>query len=223
MVVALDGPGGAGKSTVTRLVAEELGLPFLDTGATYRAATVAVLRAGVDPGDGEAVAAVVDRIEIGYEDGVVHLDGEPVGDATRSSAVTAAVSAVSAHPAVRETIVAMQRTWVAERGGRAVVEGRDIGTTVFPDAAVKVFLTARPEVRAARRAGDAETRGASVAAIAADLDRRDRYDASRETSPMQAADDAVALDTSDLDIDAVVDAVLSLVEAAASAARYEGT
>ncbi len=212
MVIAIDGPGGVGKSTVTRAVAAELGYDFLDTGATYRAATVAVLQADVDPADADAVIACVQDITIDYRDGVIFLDGDDVSVAVRSEEVTAAVSAVSAIPEVRRQIVAQQRSWVAARSGSAVVEGRDIGTVVFAEAPVKVFLTANPEVRASRRAGDAESQGKSVSVIKSDLDRRDQFDAGRAASPMQAADDAVVLDTSEMGIAEVVGAILDLVE-----------
>jgi len=210
VVIAIDGPSGVGKSTVARGVAEALGVGYLDTGATYRAATLAVLEAGVDPTDDAAVVPVVARAAIAYEDGEVRLDGRPVGTEVRSAEVTAAVSPVSAIPEVRRIVVAIQREWVAERGGRAVVEGRDIGTVVFPLAPVKVFLTARPEVRAARRAGDAEAADADVGAVEADLRRRDEYDSTRETSPLQPAADAVIVDTSSMTADEVIGAVLAL-------------
>lgn len=210
MVIAIDGPGGVGKSTVSRTVASRLAIPHLDTGSTYRAATLAVLRAEVALDDEAAILAVLERHAIGYDDGVL-LDDEPVTAETRSDAVTGAVSAVSAHPSVRTRIVDIQRAWVADRGGSAVVEGRDIGTVVFPSAPVKVYLTARPEVRAARRAGDTESVGASVESIAVALEERDRADATRAASPMKPADDAVTIDTSDRTIDEVVDAVLALI------------
>ncbi len=211
MVIAIDGPGGVGKSTVTRAVADELGYDFLDTGATYRAATVAVLQAGIDPADADAVIACVRDIEIDYRDGIVYLDGNDVSVAARSEAVTAAVSAVSAIRPVRTQIVDEQRAWVRARGGAAVVEGRDIGTVVFADAPVKVFLTANAEVRASRRAGDAEAEGKSVGAIKDDLDRRDQFDAGRAVSPMQPADDAVVLDTSEMSVEEVVGTILTMV------------
>lgn len=212
MVIAIDGPGGVGKTTVTRAVAARLGYESLDTGATYRAATVAVLRACVPLDDPSAVTQAVRAARIEYEADDIRLDGESVAEAVRHPAVTAAVSAVSAIPEVREVIVEMQREWVAARNGRAVVEGRDIGTVVFPDAAVKVFLTARPEVRAARRAGDQEATGRTVPEIEADLRRRDHADSTRETSPLQPAADAVTIDTSDLTVRQVVSRVLGLVE-----------
>jgi cytidylate kinase len=214
MVIAIDGPGGVGKSTVTRGVAAALGYEYLDTGSTYRAATFAVLEAGVDPEDAVAVLDVVRHCAIEYLDGAIHLDGYPVPDAVRSPEVTAAVSMVSAYPEVRALVVEMQRDWVASRGGSAVVEGRDIGTVVFPEALVKVFLTARPEVRAARRSGDAEAAGKDVEVIAAELEQRDHYDSTREISPLQPAGDATIVDTSDLDADGVISAVLDLVATA---------
>lgn len=213
MIVTVDGPGGVGKSTVSRTVAAVLGVPHLDTGSTYRVATLAVLTEGVEVDDEPAILAVLADHTIGYE-GEVTLDGVPVGAETRSAPVTDNVSAVSAHPGVRERIVSIQRAWVAEHGGDAVVEGRDIGTVVFPSAPVKVYLTARPEVRAARRAGDDEADGATVAEIAEALSVRDRADASRSTSPMRPAADAVTIDTSDRTIDEVVAAVLALVDGA---------
>jgi len=201
VVVAIDGPGGAGKSTVAGRSAELLGLPHLDTGATYRAATVAALRCGADPGDPDAVFAAVAAADIRYEGGQVWLDGEDITVAPLSSEVAGAVSAGAAHPEVRRIIVDLQREWVGEHGGKAVVEGRDIGTVVFPGAAVKVFLTARPEIRAARRADeDPEA-----------MERRDRFDSSRETSPLRPAEDALVIDTSDLSIEDVVATVVGLV------------
>ena len=211
MVIAIDGPGGAGKSTVARAVAAELQLAHLDTGATYRAATLAALRAGADPTDGPAVLTAVEAATIEYIDGVIHLDGQPVAAAARGDTVNAAVSAVSAHSDVRRRIVAVQRDWVASRGGAAVVEGRDIGTVVFPDAPVKVFITARADVRAARRAGDAEAADKEVAEIEADLRRRDHIDSTRQASPLKPAHDAVVVDTSDMGVAEVTRIVLDLV------------
>lgn len=219
MVVAIDGPGGVGKSTVSRAVAASLNLPYLDTGSTYRAATFAVLSDEVDIHDEDAILAVLTEHTIDYDERGILLDGMLIARDVRSTEVTQTVSAVSAHAGVRAEIVALQRDWVARHDGSAVVEGRDIGTVVFPDAPVKVFLTARPEVRAARRAGDAEAVGASVDDIARDLERRDTADAGRATSPMRPADDAAIIDTSDLDIDGVVGAILALVEATGSHAE----
>jgi len=217
VVIAIDGPGGVGKSTVARGVADALGLPYLDTGATYRATGLAVLRAGADPSDAAQALRALEAASISYEDGTIRLDGEDVSVEARSSEATAASSLVAAIPDVRAAVVALQRDWVAVHGGRAVLEGRDIGTVVFPDAPVKAFLTARPEIRAARRAGDDDAAGRDVNEVAADLEARDHADSTREVSPLQSADDAVIIDTSDMGIDAVIAAVLRLVDLAEGA------
>lgn len=221
MVIAIDGPGGVGKSTVARGVADALGVPYLDTGATYRAAALAVLRAGVDPSDSAGALGVLKSATITYEDRTIRLGGEDVSAEVRSPKVTAGSSTIAAIGDVRAAVVALQRDWVADQGGRAVVEGRDIGTVVFPAAPVKAFLTARPEIRAARRAGDRDAAGRDLHEIAADLEARDRADSTREASPLQPAEDAVIIDTSDLGIDAVIAAVLRLV-ALAEAERTPG-
>jgi cytidylate kinase len=211
VVIAIDGPGGAGKSTVARAVAGLLGFEHLDTGATYRAATLAALEGGVDPDDAGAVLQAVSAADIEYLDGIIHLNGRPVAAAVRGEDVNAAVSAVSAHPEVRKVIVAVQRDWVADRGGSAVVEGRDIGTVVFPEAAVKVFITARSEIRAARRAGDAEAADKAVSEIEADLARRDHIDSTRDASPLRPAEDAAVIDTSEMGVAEVTRLVMDLV------------
>lgn len=208
LIVTVDGPGGTGKSTVSRVVAHKAGLPHLDTGAYYRAATVAVLEAGVDPEDAESVLEVVERLRLGQESGHMYLDGRDVSEEIRSDAVTAAVSAVSAHPLVRERLVDMQRAWVDEHDRRGVVEGRDIGSVVFPDADLKVFLDASAEVRAQRRARET---GESVDEVLAELNRRDHLDSTRATSPLTVPDDAVVVDTSHLSFDQVVERLLALV------------
>jgi CMP/dCMP kinase len=218
--VTLDGPSGTGKSSVARAVASRLGADYLDTGAMYRAATVAVLDAGIDAENAEAVARVVAgvNIEVGTAAGteVVRVDGVDVATRIRGAEVTRAVSAVSAVPAVRRQLVDQQRLLVGEAAA-VVVEGRDIGTVVLPDATVKIYLTAAPEARAARRAlqlGISEP--AEVAALAADLRRRDEYDSSRADSPLRPAADAVVVDSTDLEQEQTVDRV---VELALSAVR----
>jgi CMP/dCMP kinase len=216
--VTLDGPSGTGKSSVARGVARRLGAAYLDTGAMYRAATVAVLDAGVDPGDAEAVARTVAAasIVVGTEAGTerVEVDGVDVAVRIRGAEVTRSVSAVSAVPAVRRQLVAQQRE-LAGAAEAVVVEGRDIGTVVLPDATLKVYLTAAPEVRAQRRAGQLGlTEPAEIDALAADLRRRDEYDSSRADSPLRPAADAVVVDSSELDQQAVVDRVVALAEAA---------
>jgi CMP/dCMP kinase len=207
-IVAIDGPSGAGKSTVARSTADALGLPALDTGAMYRAVTLAVLDRGVDPSDGHACAAVARDVDLRI-DGTVMLDGRDVSRAIRGPAVTAAVSTVSAHPGVRSALVARQRAWVDQRGG-GVVEGRDIGTVVFPDATVKVFLTASERERARRRQRDevAAERTVDVERVREDLERRDHADSTRPVSPLQPAEDALVLDTTNLSVPDIVSTIV---------------
>ena len=210
-VIAIDGPAGSGKSTVAKAVAARLGFAYLDTGAMYRAVTAAVLRAGIDPTDevaAPAVAAVARSCRLELDGATVTVDGADVTAEIRGPAVTAAVSVVAANPDVRAELVQRQRDWIAGRPG-AVLEGRDIGTVVVPDAPLKVYLTASEAARAARRAGEG-TVGADRDAVAADLARRDRLDSTRAVAPLTAAGDAVNVDTSDLGIDEVVEAVLAL-------------
>jgi cytidylate kinase len=216
--VTLDGPSGTGKSSVARAVAARLGASYLDTGAMYRAATVAVLDAGVDPEDAEAVARVVAaaRIEVGTEAGIelVRVDGVDVATRIRGAEVTRAVSAVSAVPAVRRQLVDQQRSLVAGSDA-VVVEGRDIGTVVLPDATVKVYLTAAPEARAERRALQLGlTTPDQVAELAADLRRRDEYDSSRADSPLRPAADAVVVDSTELVQEQTVERVVELARSA---------
>jgi CMP/dCMP kinase len=219
--VTLDGPSGTGKSSVARAVAARLGAAYLDTGAMYRAATVAVLDAGIDPEDAGAVANTVAaaRIEVGTaaDTELVRVDGVDVATRIRGAEVTRAVSAVSAVPAVRRQLVDQQRTLVATAEA-VVVEGRDIGTVVLPDATVKIYLTAAPEARAERRALQLGlTEPAEVAALAADLRRRDEYDSSREDSPLRPAADAVVVDSTDLEQEQTVARVVELACSAVGA------
>jgi len=216
-VIALDGPSGSGKSTVARAVATELGWRYVDTGATYRIVTLAVLRAGADLSDPGAVTAAVHDavVELSTDPAApgAWLGGEDVSAEIRGARVTGAVSAVSAVPAVRLRMVQLQRELAGTAG--AVLEGRDIGTAVFPDAPVKVFLDASPQVRAGRRASDADTgvqpsTGDLLETVGADLARRDRLDSTRAASPLTPADDAVHVDSSSLVAAAVVEQVLAL-------------
>jgi cytidylate kinase len=222
VVIAIDGPGGVGKSTVSSRVAVALGYPHLDTGSTYRAAGLLALRCGAELAEAEAVADAIRGADITIEAGVVVVDGVDVTEELRVDEVTSASSTVAAHPEVRAGIVALQRSWVADHGGAAVVEGRDIGTVVFPDAPVKIYLTARPEVRAARRANDAEAASKTLEQIAAELATRDHADSTRATSPLRPADDAIIVDTSDLSIDDVVETILEVVEQAVANLRCGG-
>ncbi len=208
-IVAIDGPSGAGKSTVARGVADELGFDVLDTGAMYRAVTLAVLEAGIDPRDGDASAAAARRADVDQQGPVTRLDGRDVSAEIRSAAVTEAVSTVSAHPAVRVVLVERQRRWAATHGG-GVVEGRDIGTVVFPDAVLKAFLDASDAERARRRRDEAAPHARdTLDAVQADLDRRDRLDSTRAVSPLQPAPDALRIDTTARTADEVVAELVS--------------
>jgi cytidylate kinase len=200
-VIAIDGPAGSGKSTIARAVAAHLGLEYLDTGAMYRSVTFAALQRGVDVGDGDAVAALAPSVEIVVAERVT-VDGDDATDAIRTPVVTKAVSAVAANPAVRAELVRRQRTWAEERGG-GVIEGRDIGTVVFPDAVLKVYLTADEAERLRRRALEAGEE------VAQDIARRDQADSTRAVSPLSVADDALVIDTTGRTIDDIVEEVLS--------------
>jgi CMP/dCMP kinase len=215
VIVAIDGPSGTGKSSTSRAVAAKLGLSYLDTGAQYRAMTWWMLSNGVDVDDPAAVADSAGKPAIvsGTDPAApaITVDGEDASVPIRGQEVTAAVSAVSAVPEVRSRLVDVQRAVAAAAPGGIVVEGRDIGTTVFPDATVKIFLTASAEARAARRSG--ELNGAqSVAATRAALIRRDAADSGRKTSPLAKADDAIEVDTTQLTLEQVVECVVTLVE-----------
>jgi cytidylate kinase len=207
LIVTMDGPAGTGKSTVSRLVADRLGIPRLDTGAFYRAAGLAALRAGIDLDDHSAVADLVAGLQLDQLGGRMLMDGVDVSEEIRTQIVTEASSRVSVHPDVRGLLVVYQRDWVARNEDRAVVEGRDIGSVVFPGATVKVYLDARPEVRAQRRA--AQT-GEEYDLVLDDLRSRDSRDSTREASPLTVPDGAVVIDTSDMDVDQVVETVVGL-------------
>jgi len=222
LVVAIDGPSGSGKSTVARGVASALGLRYLDTGAMYRALTWWVLRNGAFPSDANTVVALLPTFDLDISTSpltqVVTVAGHDVTAAIRSAEVTQAVSAVSALPRVRRYLLEAQHAIIGSGG--IAVEGRDIGTTVCPDAPVKVFLTATVDARASRRALEVEVSQASqllpgspdVDAVRLDLDRRDRLDSARAASPLNQAPDAVAIDSTSLDAEQVIGAVLALVQ-----------
>ena len=221
MIIAIDGPAGAGKSTIARRVAAAVGAVYIDTGAMYRAVALLALRSGVDLADAERLEPVARAADIRFTQGAAGLllDGEDVTAAIRKPEVSPAASKVSAIPAVRRILVAKQREMGA--AGSVVMEGRDIGTVVFPNADVKVFLDADPDVRAARRVRELEEKGERPAAaeIAREIRERDHRDSTRADSPLVAAPDAVHLDTTRLTLDEVEAAILEIVKQRSSVLR----
>jgi cytidylate kinase len=207
LVVAIDGPAGSGKSTLGRALAVELGLSTLDTGATYRAIAARALDLGLDIHDESAVEAVAEGAELQIGDRVT-IDGKDVTQEIRSDAVNAAVSVIAAHQRVRSVLVRWQRAWTESHGG-GIVEGRDIGSVVFPDATVKLYLTARAEERARRRPEEGQE----------SIDRRDLLDSTRAASPLTAAEGARIIDTTEVPVEEVVKMVLEMVEEARGAKR----
>ena len=224
VTIAVDGPAGTGKSSVSRGLARALGARYLDTGSMYRIVTLAVLRAGVDENDVSAVGALADQVDmaVGFDpdEDLSYLGGEDVSAEIRGDAVTRAVSAVSAVPAVRTRLVARQRE-LAAGPGSVVVEGRDIGTVVLPDADVKIFLTASAEERARRRNDQNLANGLEddYEGVLADVRRRDHLDSTRAVSPLRAADDAMIVDSSDMTESDVVAHLLDVVEQSVGARR----
>lgn len=206
-VVAIDGPAGAGKSTVARAVAERMGYTYVDTGAMYRAVALAALERGIE--DGEGVAEAVDGITVESADGKIYLDGRDVSLRIRSADVTAVVSRISAQEEVRARLLALQRNLAG--AGDVVMEGRDIGTRVCPEAEVKVFLTAGLEARAHRRWVELRDSGITLEEVTRAIGARDSHDSDREASPLRPAEDAVMLDTTDLTVEQVVDQIETMV------------
>lgn len=212
LIIAIDGPSGAGKGTVARGVASRLGYRHVDTGAMYRAVAWKALHDGVDIDDERAVAALGERATFDLESGRVVVDGHDVARQIRTPEIDKAATAVARHPAVRVALVRRQRAM--GQGGGIVMEGRDIGTVVFPDADVKIFLTASPEERARRRAGDpahAASQTAPLTEIATALAERDRNDSTRAVSPLLQAADALAIDTTSMPIESVVTHILTVI------------
>ena len=209
-VIAIDGPAGAGKSTIARALAARLGLEYLDTGAMYRAVTFAAMHRGMSLDDADGVAALARAVDLRVDDAGVVVDGIDATAAIRTPEVTANVSKVAANSGVRSELRRRQQEWAALRGG-GVIEGRDIGTVVFPDAELKLYLTASPRVRAERRVAEA---GGDVDEIERAIAARDHYDSTRADSPLMEADGATLVDTTGLGIDDVLDHILRMLEPA---------
>lgn len=208
--IAIDGPGGAGKSTIAKLVAEKLNMEYIDTGAMYRAIGWTFDQKQVDPADEAAVSAALDETEIDFRDNHIYVNGQDVSGEIRTPEISKAASVCSKLPAVRLKLVAFQREIAA--GKSVVMDGRDIGTNVLPDAEVKVFLTADPMVRAKRRYDQLIQAGkeADLDAIFEDIKERDYQDIHRQLNPLQQADDAVLLDTSDMSIEKVMNTIVEM-------------
>ncbi len=207
-VLAIDGPAGAGKSTVARLVADRLGIAFLDTGAMFRAVAVTALARGVDPADGAGVEGVATSISIDVADGRTLVDGRDVTEAIRTSEANRSVSIVATHSGVRDVLRRRQRDWMADRGA-GVVEGRDISTVVFPDACLKIFLTADADERARRRVHQS---GGDAAEVAGQIAERDRIDSTRSVAPLAVAPDSVVIDSTGRTVEDVVAEIAAMFE-----------
>ncbi len=207
VTLAIDGPGGAGKSTLAAALAARLGVERLDSGAMYRALALAALRGGVDLADPAALSRLAESVQLRVVNSDVELDGEDVSAAIRTHQVTRAASVVAAHPGVRAELVARQRAWLAERG-EGVVEGRDIGTVVCPGADLKIFLTAHVSERARRRAVELEH---DSAAVAAELAQRDHHDSTRSASPLEVAPGAVVIDTTNRSVASLVEQIVGML------------
>jgi len=207
-VIAIDGPAGAGKSTVARALAGRLGLDYLDTGAMYRGVTFAALRRGIDPDDVDRVGRLATDVELDVVDTTTRVDGVDASVEIRGPEVTRAVSIVAANPAVRSELRSRQQEWARQHGG-GVIEGRDIGSVVFPDADLKLYLTASPSVRAGRR--HKEVADLQYEEVAASMAERDALDEGRSANPLVQADDAVVIDTTDRPIDDILDEIEALL------------
>lgn len=207
-VIAIDGPAGAGKSTVARQVSTATGLRYLDTGAMYRCVALEVQNTAIDPNDADAVGKIARDVKVVIERDAAKLNGVDVSTEIRTGQINAIVSIIAAHTPVRDAMREQQRKWIeAQKGG--VVEGRDIGTVVFPDAILKVFLTASPEVRAERRVGQT---GGDITAVAASIAERDHLDSTRLDSPLRPSEDSVIVDSSNRTIEEVVAEIVSHFE-----------
>jgi len=207
-VIAIDGPAGAGKSSVARRVSTVTGLRYLDTGAMYRCVALAVQQSSTDAHDAEAVGKIAREVSVVIERDAAKLNGLDVSSAIRSSEINSIVSIIAAHTPVRDAMREQQRSWIRDQKG-GVVEGRDIGTVVFPDAMLKVFLTASPEVRAERRVGES---GGDIQAVAASIAERDHLDSTRLDSPLKPSQDSVVVDSSHKTIEEVVAEIVTHFE-----------
>ena len=212
MIIAIDGPAGAGKSTIAKKVADSLGYIYIDTGAMYRAFTYELLTSSISLSDIEEITKVLEKTDIEFKNNEIFLNNLNVTNEIRSKNVTANVSAVSAIPQVREKLVNLQRKIASE--SNSILDGRDIGTVVFPNAELKIFLTASVKIRALRRYNEliAKDKNIDINEIEAEIEKRDKLDSSRETSPLIKAADAIEIDTSDLSIDEVANTILKLAE-----------
>lgn len=212
MIIAIDGPAGAGKSTIAKKVADSLGYIYIDTGAMYRAFTYELLTSSISLSDIEEITKVLEKTNIEFKNSEIFLNNLNVTNEIRSKNVTANVSAVSAIPQVREKLVNLQRKIASE--SNSILDGRDIGTVVFPNAELKIFLTASVKIRALRRYNEliAKDKNIDINEIEAEIEKRDKLDSSRETSPLIKAADAIEIDTSDLSIDEVANTILKLAE-----------
>ena len=212
MIIAIDGPAGAGKSTIAKKVADSLGYVYIDTGAMYRAFTYELLTSSISLSDIEEITKVLEKTNIEFKNNEIFLNNLNVTNEIRSKNVTANVSAVFAIPQVREKLVNLQRKIASENN--SILDGRDIGTVVFPNAELKIFLTASVKIRALRRYNEliAKDKNIDINEIEAEIEKRDKLDSSRETSPLIKAADAIEIDTSDLSIDEVANTILKLAE-----------
>lgn len=209
--IAIDGPGGAGKSTIAKILSSELGLEYIDTGAMYRAFALKTIKSGTDIADEKQLDAMLAATDIDFRKGEIFLDGENVSGLIRTPEISKAASKVSAIPAVRRKLVAIQRQMGHDK--EVIMDGRDIGTNVLTDAPFKIFLSASAEVRAKRRYDELAAKGEEVSYedVLSDMIERDRADMTRETDPLRKADDAIEIDTSDMTIDEVVDTIKNIV------------
>ena len=215
MIIAIDGPAGSGKSTIAKLLAKKLGFTYIDTGAMYRAVALKIKRLGINPDDKNAVINVLETTDIklkSNEEIKIFLDGENVSSLIRTEEIGKIASKIARYPEVRKILVNMQRK-IGEKAKNAVIEGRDTGTVIFPDAEIKIFMTAKPEVRAERRFKELKEKGLNVSyeKILKEIIERDKLDTTRKDSPLKPAEDAIIIDTSDKSLDDVFREVLAIV------------